>query len=149
MLRALSRNRLAAIGVAAGAAAATYSAVANDPARCLSIVLDEDTAHQVWTQLSAAKLGGEKKKNTAFVFAKPHANTPGVLDVIKSKFAEMGISILKEGTVTGEEIDKNGFIDQHYYAIGTSGLSRVTKHAQARGSHRAPRTRTSSDPSRL
>ena len=75
------------------------------------------------------KLRINPPKNTAFVFAKPHANTPAVLDVIQKKFAEKGISILKEGTVTGEEIDKNGFIDQHYYAIGTSGLSRVPKHA--------------------
>ena len=55
--------------------------------------------------------------NTAFVFAKPHANTPAVLDVIKAKFDEKGISVLKEGVVTGEEIDSKGFIDQHYYAI--------------------------------
>lgn len=55
--------------------------------------------------------------NTAFVFAKPHANTPAVLDVIKAKFAEKKITILKEGDVTGEEIDSKGFIDQHYYAI--------------------------------
>ena len=56
-------------------------------------------------------------KNTAFVFAKPHANTPAVLEVIKGSFAEKGITILKEGIVTGEEIDSNGYIDQHYYAI--------------------------------
>jgi len=55
--------------------------------------------------------------NTAFVFAKPHANTPGVLDAINAKFAEKGIKVLSEGVVTGEEIDKKGFIDQHYYAI--------------------------------
>ena len=29
----------------------------------------------------------------------------------KAKFAEKGIAILKEGDVTGEEIDKNGYID--------------------------------------
>jgi len=55
--------------------------------------------------------------NTAFVFAKPHANTPAVLEVIKAKFAEKGITVLKEGDVSGEDIDKNGYIDQHYYAI--------------------------------
>ena len=55
--------------------------------------------------------------NTAFVFAKPHANTPAVLDVIKAKFGEKAINVLKEGDVTGEEIDNKGYIDQHYYAI--------------------------------
>ena len=57
------------------------------------------------------------KKNTAFVFAKPHANTPAVLEVIRTKFAEQGIKVLKEGIVTGEEIESKGFIDQHYYAL--------------------------------
>ena len=57
------------------------------------------------------------KKNTAFVFAKPHANTPAVLEVIRTKFADLGIKVLKEGVVTGEEIESKGFIDQHYYAL--------------------------------
>jgi nucleoside diphosphate kinase len=57
------------------------------------------------------------KKNTAFVFAKPHANTPAVLEVIRTKFAEQGIKVLKEGIVTGDEIESKGFIDQHYYAL--------------------------------
>ena len=55
--------------------------------------------------------------NTAFVFAKPHANTPAVLEVIKAKFGEKAINVLQEGVVTGEEIDSKGYIDQHYYAI--------------------------------
>jgi len=55
--------------------------------------------------------------NSAFVFAKPHANTPAVLDVIKTKFGEKAINIVQEGDVSGEEIDSKGFIDQHYYAI--------------------------------
>ena len=66
---------------------------------------------------SAGNAAAAKATNVAFVFAKPHANTPKVLDVIQKKFEEKGIKILKEGVVTGEEIDKNGFIDQHYYAI--------------------------------
>ena len=58
-----------------------------------------------------------KKKNTAFVFAKPHANTPAVLEVIRTKFAEQGIKVLMEGVVTGKEIDSKGLIDQQYCAI--------------------------------
>jgi hypothetical protein len=57
------------------------------------------------------------KKNRAFVFAKPHANTPAVLEVIRTKFAEQGIEVLMEGVVTGKEIDSKGLIDQHYCAI--------------------------------
>ena len=66
-------------------------------------------------QGAAAAAGGVM--NTAFVFAKPHANTPAVLDVIKAKFGEKAINIVKEGDVTGEDIDSKGYIDQHYYAI--------------------------------
>jgi len=106
---------------------------------CASITLDDATAASLAKSLSAAVQADEAttlqaastesileelrlrlvppKMNTAFVFAKPHANTPAVLEVIKSKFDEKGIMILKEGVVTGEEIDKKGFIDQHYYAI--------------------------------
>eukprot|EP00900_Chrysochromulina_parva_P014784 jgi/Chrpa1/23306/Chrysochromulina_OHIO_Genome00024248-RA len=57
------------------------------------------------------------RKNRAFVFAKPHANTPAVLEVIRTKFAEQGIEVLKEGVVTGEEIESKGFIDQHYFVV--------------------------------
>ena len=39
---------------------------------------------------------------SAFVFAKPHANRFFVIEEIKKKFAEMEIGILKEGEMTGE-----------------------------------------------
>ena len=56
-------------------------------------------------------------KQTAFVFAKPHANTPAFLAKIKEKFDEKGISIVSEGEIDGKTIDAKGYIDQHYYAI--------------------------------
>jgi len=111
-LLALGRHRLAV--AAAGAAAVTASALAYD-SHCISLVLDDATAASLKKSLSAAL--GPEKMNTAYVFAKPHANTPAVLDVIQAKFAEKGIKVLQEGVVTGEEIDSKGYIDQHYYAI--------------------------------
>ena len=109
----LGRHRVlvAAAGAAAAAATATALATRTD---CLSLVLDDASAATLKKALTEAIV---PKKNTAFVFAKPHANTPAVLDVIKAAFAEKGITVLKEGVVTGEEIDSNGYIDQHYYAI--------------------------------
>ena len=109
----LGRHRVlvAAAGAAAAAATATALATRTD---CLSLVLDDASAATLKKALTEAMA---PKKNTAFVFAKPHANTPAVLDVIKAAFAEKGITVLKEGVVTGEEIDSNGYIDQHYYAI--------------------------------
>ena len=58
-------------------------------------------------------------KQTAFVFAKPHANTPAFLAKIKEKFDEKGISIVSEGEIDGKTIDAKGYIDQHYYAIAS------------------------------
>ena len=55
----------------------------------------------------------------AFVFAKPHANTHAVQELIRSKFSDVGVVIESEGEITGEAIDAKGHIDQHYYAIAS------------------------------
>jgi len=117
-LRAIPHRRLA---IAAGAAAVTASALAAN-SRCLSGAAEADRVPL--TSIPTAAIMEElmlrlnpPKMNSAFVFAKPHANTPAVLDVIKAKFAEKGIKVVKEGVVSGEEIDSKGYIDQHYYAI--------------------------------
>jgi hypothetical protein len=57
--------------------------------------------------------------NSAFVFIKPHANTPAVQALMKKKLADKGIVIDKEGELTGEQIDKGMLIDTHYYAIAS------------------------------
>ena len=100
----MSKHRLA---VAAGVA--TASAIAAS-AHCRSAALASASDEELLTELKIRL--SPRKMNTAFVFAKPHANTPAVLDVIEAKFAEKGITVLKEGIVTGEEIDSMGYIDQ-------------------------------------
>ena len=57
--------------------------------------------------------------NSAFVFIKPHANTPQAQAYVKEGLKAKGINILKEGEITGEKIDKEMLIDQHYYAIAS------------------------------
>ena len=57
--------------------------------------------------------------NSAFVFIKPHANTPQAQAYVKAGLKAKGINILKEGEITGEKIDKDMLIDQHYYAIAS------------------------------
>ena len=37
--------------------------------------------------------------------------------LVSSKFAEAGISIYKEGSLTADVIEKDKLIDNHYYAI--------------------------------
>ena len=59
------------------------------------------------------------KKNGAFVFVKPHAATPNVVNLCKGYFAGKGITVLSEGDIKAEEIDAKKLIDQHYYAIAS------------------------------
>jgi len=56
-------------------------------------------------------------KNAAFVFIKPHAVTEKTKELAKKGLESKGITILKEGSLTGEVIDEKKLIDQHYYAI--------------------------------
>lgn len=58
-------------------------------------------------------------KNSAFVFIKPHAVTDKVKELMKSGLAEHGITIVQEGALDAETIDKNMLIDNHYYAIAS------------------------------
>lgn len=57
--------------------------------------------------------------NSAFVFIKPHANTTATQEFVSSEFAKREITILKEGELTGEQINEGMLIDQHYYAIAS------------------------------
>jgi len=56
-------------------------------------------------------------KMQAFVFIKPHAVTPAVKALAKDHFSAAGISVYKEGSLTGPQIEKDKLIDNHYYAI--------------------------------
>jgi hypothetical protein len=57
-------------------------------------------------------------KNSAFVFVKPHANTPATQKLVQEKLTAAGCNILTEMDIDGQTIDKQKLIDQHYYAIG-------------------------------
>jgi nucleoside diphosphate kinase len=59
------------------------------------------------------------KKNSAFVFIKPHANTTPTQKLVQSTFEKKGINIVTQGELTAEQIDKGMLIDQHYYAIAS------------------------------
>ena len=59
------------------------------------------------------------KKNSAFIFIKPHANTELTQNFVKTTLLESGITILREITIDGVTIDKNKLIDQHYYSIAS------------------------------
>ena len=44
-------------------------------------------------------------KNAAYVFVKPHAHTEATVALVKKKFDEVGITILKEEVITAEKIE--------------------------------------------
>lgn len=58
-------------------------------------------------------------KNMAFVFIKPHAVTDKTKKLVADGLRAKGIAIVKEGTISGAEIDKNMLVDKHYYAIAS------------------------------
>jgi nucleoside diphosphate kinase len=57
--------------------------------------------------------------NSAFVFIKPHANTPATQALVREKLHSAGIVILSEQEIAGSVIDDKKLIDQHYYAIAS------------------------------
>lgn len=66
-----------------------------------------------------AVAGGQSTTQSAFVFTKPHANTPAVRDLVLKKFNEVGIEVVASGSMTGATIDSQKHKDQHYYAIAS------------------------------
>jgi hypothetical protein len=59
-----------------------------------------------------------KDVNSAFVFIKPHANTPAAQALVKKTLASRG-KIVEEGEIGAAEIDSRLLIDQHYYSIAS------------------------------
>lgn len=57
--------------------------------------------------------------NSAFVFVKPHANSPATQDMVREKLKAAGCTIKSEVEITGDVIDEKKLIDQHYYAIAS------------------------------
>lgn len=58
-------------------------------------------------------------KNCAFIFVKPHANTEIGRKVSKEFLEAKGLKIVKEGIITGEQVDEKKLIDNHYYSIAS------------------------------
>jgi len=61
----------------------------------------------------------DDKKNVAFVFIKPHANTEATKALVKAELAKRNITITGEGEIKGTVIDQKKYIDQHYYSIAS------------------------------
>jgi len=88
----------------------------DDEMSTLLAQLPKDQLARVQAAMSASK---GPTKNSAFVFIKPHAITDKVKDLVKKKLEDAGITILSEGSLTGEVVDEKKLVDQHYYAIAS------------------------------
>ena len=77
------------------------------------------TLNPLLVRAGGSNLCDDEVYNSAFVFIKPHANTEAVQSLVKNKLQDSGISILDEFDITGDVIDKEKLIDQHYYAIAS------------------------------
>jgi len=64
-------------------------------------------------------LNAGNARNRAFVFVKPHAQTPKVRELVRKRLAESAISVEAEGEIAGSTIDSKQLIDNHYYAIAS------------------------------
>lgn len=60
--------------------------------------------------------------SSAFVFIKPHAVTDGVKQLVTNRFVSQGITVLSEGAISAETIDKDMLIDTHYGAIAARAM---------------------------
>jgi len=62
--------------------------------------------------------------NIAFVFVKPHACTPAMLELVVQRLHERGVEVVRSGHVNGAEVDARGIIDSHYASIARIGMER-------------------------
>merc|ERR1719198_2639595 len=60
-----------------------------------------------------------KAMNSAFVFLKPEAVNDKMKALVSKTFEEKKVKVLKEGSISGKEIDEKQLIDKHYYAIAS------------------------------
>jgi len=60
--------------------------------------------------------------HSAFVFIKPHAVYDKVKDLVKDKLGANAISVVSEGAIPAERIDKEQLIDTHYGAIAAKAV---------------------------
>lgn len=75
--------------------------------------------HLSWSAADESCAASGGPLNSAFVFVKPHANTPATREMVVDKLSKAGLTILSETEINGIEIDEKSLIDQHYFSIAS------------------------------
>jgi len=77
---------------------------------------------QLEKRVKDLEVGQAERICSAVVFIKPHAVTDKVQDLVAARFAAEGITVLSEGHIKAERIDKDALIDTHYGAIAARAM---------------------------
>ena len=73
---------------------------------------EENVDHQEYSNEDGYDTTAAYNQNHAFVFIKPHANTPATTELVRTVFNTHGIQIHEEGELMAEEIEAKKLIDQ-------------------------------------
>jgi len=74
------------------------------------------------TRLNEPLIEAGAGKHAAFVFVKPHAVCDKVKYLLELKLRCSGISVVSQGSIAAEKIDKEQLIDTHYGAIAAKAV---------------------------
>jgi len=91
-------------------------------AAALAVALSLRGNKKLEERVGALEIEAAQKTSSAFVFIKPHAVTNEVKTLVRQKLAEAGVSIVSEGSIQAEVIDKELLIDKHYGAIAAKAV---------------------------
>jgi nucleoside diphosphate kinase len=98
---------------------------------CFDYLEDTNTSECLAIAQKIAGVAEQKASNntnTAFVFIKPHACVSDkVAPAVSEAFKAKGITIVSEGDIDGPTIEKNLYIDNHYYAIANKASLTLPK----------------------
>ena len=89
------------------------------------------------TMQNSIKLAKEATPQQAFVFIKPHACTEKVIELVKAKFSEVGVSIISEGRSTARPSTRRSSLIS---TVSARGSYRIQRSCGRSGRH--PNTTT-------
>jgi len=113
------------VGAATGVAvSATAAFVLSDAKGRVPAAADTPKVDMVELQkrVGSLEVGNAERVSSAFVFIKPHAVTDKTKDLVRERLAAVGITVISEGVITAEKIDKELLIDTHYGAIASKAV---------------------------
>lgn len=69
-----------------------------------------------------------RNKNSAFLFIKPHANVPKVVELVENRLRKAKIGIVQQGEVRSLDLQGGKIIDRHYGSLAMRALKTKPLH---------------------